>query len=142
VEHITSMNDTDILKKSLNLISRFSDDVNLIPNSDEFIKIHNRNIESIKEIARERNSKFIISLIDQYPNINSGEIKQFISDEKKEVSLMTVTAGRLIGGIVKLIKNKGVSSSAIKKKMIDIKNLNEKLSKIAEDPIFEELYNK
>ncbi len=138
------MNDSEkkILIKSLVLISQFNGNVDLISNGKEFVKIHERNILTLKAVAQERNSKFILNLIDKYPSILENEIDHFISKEKKERSLLSFAAGKLIGGIVDLIKNKGVSTGMIKSKLDEIKSLNEKLSKIAEDPVYEELYQK
>ncbi|MBL0685319.1 hypothetical protein [Aquimarina mytili] len=132
----------EILIKSLQLISQFNGNVDLISNGREFVKIHERNILTLKEIANERNSTFMSSLIDKYPSIFENEIDHFITKEKKETSLISFAAGKLIGGIVDLIKNKGISTRMIKSKLDEIKLLNEKLSKIAEDPIYEQLYKK
>lgn len=138
------MSDSDkkILIKSLELISQFNENVNLISNGREFIKIHERNILALKEIASERNSKFILNLIDKYPSILENEINHFISKRKEGKSLVSFVAGPLIGGIVDLVKNKGVSTRTIKNKLNEIKSLSEKLSKITEDAIYEQLYQK
>lgn len=138
------MNDSEknILIKSLELIAQFIGNIHLISNGKEFVKIHERNILTLKQVAQERNSKFILDIIDQYPKILANEVDHFISKEKKETSLISFAAGKLVGGIVDLIKNKGVSIGMIRNKLSEIKSLNEKLSKITEDPVYEELYQK
>jgi len=134
--------DKNILFKSLKLISQFNEHVDSISSGREFIKIHQRNILTLKEIANERNSTFILSLIDLYPSIVENEVDHFISKEKKERSFISFVAGKVIGGIVDLIKNKGVSTAMINSKLIEIKTINEKLSNIAQDPLYEALYLK
>ena len=131
-----------ILLKSLNVISNFPKNIHLVNTSNEYLEIHNRNIKMLEELAAERKSVFLKKLISQYPSITLSELELYISNQKKEKSLLSLVGGVLIDSIFNLIKNKGVSYSQIQNKLNSISDLNEKMYKIVEDPIFEEIYMK
>ena len=138
------MNESDknILIKSLTAICNFPKNIHLVNSPNEFLEIHNRNVKILIELGQERKSDFIQTLINEYPTITLNELKLYISNQKKEKSLLSVVTGDIISSVFNLIKNKGVSFSQIKNKLNGISALNEKLIKIVEDPIFEEIYIK
>ena len=138
------MNESDknILIKSLTAICNFPKNIHLVNSPNEFLEIHNRNVKMLIELGQERKSDFIQTLINEYPTITLNELKLYISNQKKEKSLLSVVTGDIISSVFNLIKNKGVSFSQIKNKLNGISALNEKLIKIVEDPIFEEIYIK
>lgn len=131
-----------ILLKSLNVISNFPKNVHLVNTSNEYLEIHNRNINMLEDLAIERKSVFLKNLISQYPLMTLSELELYLSNQKKEKSLLSLAGGVLIDTIFNLIKNKGVSYSQIQDKLNSISDLNEKMYKIVEDPIFEEIYMK
>ena len=131
-----------ILLKSLNVISNFPKNVHLVNTSNEYLEIHNRNIKMLEDLAMERKSVFLKNLISQYPLMTLSELELYLSNQKKEKSLLSLAGGVLIDSIFNLIKNKGVSYSQIQNKLNSISDLNEKMYKIVEDPIFEEIYMK
>lgn len=130
----------NVLLKSLNVISNFPENVHLVNSPNEFLEIHNRNLKMLSELCLERKSDFIQNLINKYPNLSITELELYISNQKKEKSLLSVVAGGLIDTIFNLVKSKGVSLTQIKSKLDEIKSINNKMSKIVEEPIFEELY--
>lgn len=130
----------NVLLKSLNVISNFPENVHLVNSPNEFLEIHNRNLKMLSELCLERKSDFIQNLINKYPNLSITELELYISNQKKEKSLLSVVAGGLIDTIFNLVKSKGVSLTQIESKLDEIKSINNKMSKIVEEPIFEELY--
>ena len=134
--------DTTILIKSLTVIASFPESIHSINSPNEYIAIHQRNIKMLTELAQERQSEFIQTLIKEYPIVTVNELELYISTQKKEKSLLSMATGTFISSIVNLVKNKGVSFNDIKNKVQQIATLNEKLIKIVEDPIFEEIYLK
>jgi|TARA_R110000764_G_scaffold206271_2_gene291609 hypothetical protein len=130
----------NVLIKSLNVISNFTENVHLVNSPNEFLEIHNRNLKMLSELSLERKSDFIQNLINKYPTLSITELELYISNQKKEKSLLSVAAGGIIDSIFNLVKNKGVSLTQIKSKLDEIKFINNKMTKIVEDPIFEELY--
>ncbi len=129
-----------LLIKSLNLLAQFYENVDLVTYGNEYISIHERNVKALTSLAKERDSQFILELTSNFPPLTAAEVDHFKAKTKKEHSLLTVAAGGFIGGIANLIKNKGNSTGMIKKKLKQFQTLNEKLAKIVEDPIYEELY--
>ncbi len=131
-----------ILLKSLNVISNFPKNIHLVNTSNEYLEIHNRNIKMLEELAAERKSVFLKKLISQYPSITLSELELYISNQKKEKSLLSLVGGVLIDSIFNLIKNKGLTFNQIQNKLNSVSDLNEKMYKIVEDPIFEDIYLK
>ncbi|MCL5246923.1 hypothetical protein M4I21_13960 [Cellulophaga sp. 20_2_10] len=131
-----------ILKKSLNVIIDFYERVEMVNSSSEFLEIHNRNIKMLADLGFERQSIFIKKCIGDYPTLRVSEIELFISRQRKERSFLWFVGGRRVGFIHDLIKTRGVLLSQIKKKISKIKELNIKLYKVVENPIFEEVYEK
>jgi hypothetical protein len=138
------MNESDllILQKSLKVISDFEDRIVAVNSAKEFLDIHNRNLKMLKELASDRKSDFIKKRITEFPNITEAELDLYIANNKKETSLLKLVGGVLIDSIYNLIKTKGSTPSQIKNKLLEIKGLNERLIKVVEDPIYEELYEK
>ena len=92
-----------ILLKSLNVISNFPKNIHLVNTSNEYLEIHNRNIKMLEELAAERKSVFLKKLISQYPSITLSELELYISNQKKEKSLLSLVGGVLIDSIFNLI---------------------------------------
>ncbi|WP_289664973.1 hypothetical protein [Flavobacterium panacagri] len=62
----------ELLKKSILFINSFKDNVHNINSGQEFISVHNRNIEAIKQIALDRNSKYLENKLAEYPKITAA----------------------------------------------------------------------
>ena len=131
----------NILKKSLIFIKDFPKTVN-ISSGNEYLKIHNRCIESLKKLAQERNSEYILNKIEDYEGISNAEIDEYVKWKKKDVSVADIVAGKLIGGIIRLFKNKGNTRGQIQQKLVRISEINENLVNVIENPYIERLMNK
>ncbi|MCF8714292.1 hypothetical protein JM658_05565 [Joostella atrarenae] len=134
--------DLKILQKSLKMIAYFPERVDTVNSANEFINIHNRNLKMLTDLGIERKSTFIKKRIEEYPTINTTEIEYYITKQKKERSLLSVVGGIVIDFVYDVIKNKGTTLPQIKRKLNESKSLNEKIQKVIEDPIYEELYEK
>ena len=134
--------DLNILHKSLKVISDFPDRVDMINSGMEFLIIHNRNLKILTDIAKERKSVFIKQRISEYPTLSETEIGLYIDKQKKEVSFLRIVGGKVIDFVYNLIKTKGTTLPQIKRKLIKIKDLNDKMRKVVEDPFYEEFYEK
>ena len=136
----------DILKKSIKMLDDFYENVEYVNSSQEFVIIHNRNIETIKKIAIERNSEYIKSKILSYPRINKEEIDDYIKSNRKEINIVLVIFGYIYGIIIdiilRMIKTKGSTSGIIKSKLFKIKNTNMEILKVIENPYLEKMYSK
>ena len=130
----------EMLKKSLVFIKDFPKTIN-ISSGDEYLKIHNRNIDTLKELAQERNSDYILKKIAEYEAISNVEIDEFVKWKRNDVSLFDVAVGRLIGFIISLFKTKGNTKSQIQQKLVRISETNENLLNVIENPGLEELMN-
>lgn len=134
--------DLNILQKSLKMIAEFPDRVETITTAKEFMNIHNRNLKMLSDLGMERNSKFIKQKIAEYPSLSETEIELYSAKQKKERSLLSVVGGVVIDSVYNLIKSKGTTLPQIKRKLYTIKSLNDKMQKVVEDPIYEELYER
>lgn len=134
--------DVDILKKSLTIIIGFEERVDLVNSASEFLEIHNRNIQMLKDLSVERQSDFIKKNISDYPKFRVSEIELFIFRKRKEKSFLWFVGGRRVGFVYDLIRTRGVLLSQIKKKVAKIKDINQRMYKVLENPIFEEVYEK
>lgn len=134
--------DLDILKKSLTIIIGFEERVDLVNSASEFLEIHNRNIQMLKDLGVERQSDFIKKNISDYPKLRVSEIELFIFRKRKEKSFLWFVGGRRLGFVYDLIRTRGVLLSQIKKKVAKIKDINQRMYKVVENPIFEEVYEK
>jgi len=130
----------EILKKSLIFIKDFPKTMN-ISSGDEYLKIHNRNIETLKKLAQERKSGYILKKIADYEAVSNVEIDEFVKWKRKDVSLVAFATGRFIGWLINLLKTKGNTGSQIEQKLIRISEINENLLKVVENPGLEELMN-
>lgn len=131
-----------ILKKSLTIIIGFEERVDLVNSASEFLEIHNRNIQMLKDLNVERQSDFIKKNISDYPKFRVSEIELFIFRKRKEKSFLWFVGGRRVGFVYDLIRTRGVLLSQIKKKVAKIKDINQRMYKVVENPIFEEVYEK
>lgn len=134
--------DLDILKKSLTIIIGFEERVDLVNSASEFLEIHNRNIQMLKDLGVERQSDFIKKNISDYPKLRASEIELFIFRKRKEKSFLWFVGGRRLGFVYDLIRTRGVLLSQIKKKVAKIKDISQRMYKVVENPIFEEVYQK
>lgn len=132
--------DLDILKKSLTIIIGFEERVDLVNSASEFLEIHNRNIQILKDLGVERQSDFIKKNISDYPKLRVSEIELFIFRKRKEKSFLWFVGGRRLGFVYNLIRTRGVLLSQIKKKVAKIKDISQRMYKVVENPIFEEVY--
>jgi len=101
----------EILKKSLIFIKDFPKTMN-ISSGDEYLKIHNRNIETLKKLAQERKSGYILKKIADYEAVSNVEIDEFVKWKRKDISLVAFAAGRFFGWLINLLKTKGNTSRA------------------------------
>lgn len=131
-----------ILKKSLTIIIGFEERVDLVNSASKFLEIHNRNIQMLKDLSVERQSDFIKKNISDYPKFRVSEIELFIFRKRKEKSFLWFVGGRRVGFVYDLIRTRGVLLSQIKKKVAKIKDINQRMYKVVENPIFEEVYEK
>lgn len=134
--------DLDILKKSLTIIIGFEERVDLVNSASEFLEIHDRNIQMLKDLGVERQSDFIKKNISDYPKLRVSEIELFIFRKRKEKSFLWFVGGRRLGFVYNLIRTRGVLLSQIKKKVAKIKDISQRMYKVVENPIFEEVYQK
>ena len=131
-----------ILLYSLDLVGNFIKRVDSINSSEEFIIIHNRNIDSLKKLSKERHTDFFIEKIKEYPNFNENEIIEYIKQFKNDKSLFSAVGGHLfsfIELIFRTVKTKGNNLGNTKDKLMDIKRINDSLIYIIQNPGFEEL---
>ena len=133
----------DILNNSL-YSYKTNKNINLLNNTLDLINGQSilSKIKMLEGLSMERKSVFLKNLISQYPLMTLSELELYLSNQKKEKSLISLAGGVLIDSIFNLIKNKGVSYSQIQNKLNSISDLNEKMYKIVEDPIFEDIYLK
>lgn len=130
-----------ILKKSIVLIHDFKDNVHNINSGQEFINIHERNLETIRKITYERNSKYLVTKLDQYPKVNIAHINEYIKINRNEVSLFVFSLGYNFTFIERFIKTKCLFSSQINSKILKITDINKKIWEVIENPYLENLYH-
>lgn len=128
----------NILKKSILVLNKFTENVDSVNSGNEFLTIYNRNLETIRKIAEERNSGFLKNRLNQYPKITFEEVDDYI--KKKEVSFIYMVFGSLVDSIIRTIKTKGNSPNVIKTKIYKIQELNNDIFKVIENPYLEEIY--
>lgn len=129
-----------ILKKSIFLIYEFKHNVHNINSGQEFITIHNRNIKAIKQIANERNSKYLIMKLDQYPKVSVAHINEYIKINRNDVSLLVFNFGYKFNFIERFIKTGCIFTSQINSKILQITDINKKIWEVIENPYLENLY--
>ena len=136
--------DLNILKKSIEMLNGFSEKIESVNSGREFISIHNRNLDTIKKVATERNSDYIKRKLNEYPKLNIEEIDDYIRTKKKEVSILFLIfnyVGYLvIDRLIRLIKTKGSSPEIIKAKILKTEKINNEIIKVIENPYLEEIY--
>jgi hypothetical protein len=133
-----------ILLYSLDLVGNFSGRVDSINSSEEFFKIHNRNIDSLMKLSKERNTDFFIEKIKQYPSFTENELIEYIRQKRKDKSLFSVLGGHLftlIELLYKAAKTKGNNLGNTRAKLMDFKRINDSLIYVVQNPGFEELIN-
>ena len=126
-----------ILKKSLAFISYFPKSLNTTPN--EYLKIHERNIETLSKLSDERKTSFFLDEIKKYDNISLSEIQEYIKWKKKDVGFVDLVFGKILSGLVGIIKNKGNTRNEIERKLNQISEINIKLKNAIENPYLENI---
>ena len=138
--------DLYILKKSIEMLNGFSEKIESVNSGREFISIHNRNLDTIKKVASERNSEYIKKKLNEYPNLNIEEIDDYIRTKKKEVSILFLIFNYVgyfvIDRLIRMIKTKGSSPEIIKAKILKTEKINNEIIKVIENPYLEEVYKK
>lgn len=131
-----------ILLYSLDLVGNFLENVDSINSSEEFLIIHNRNIESLKNLSNERRTDYFIEKIKEYPHFSENELIEYIKEFKKDKSLFSAVGGHLLS-FIELIyqttKTSGNNLGNTKDKLMDLKRINDSLIYIIQNPGFEEL---
>jgi hypothetical protein len=136
------MDNLEKLIYSLNIIGNISDRIDSINSSSEFMNIHNRNIEDLRILAKERNSEYFIEKINEYPKLTLSEIEEFINVKRKNSNMLLFIGGAIFGLIellYKTAKTKGNNLGGTKNKLKQIKSINESLVYVIKNPGFEEL---
>ncbi len=136
--------DLNILKKSIEMLNGFSEKIESVNSGREFISIHNRNLDTIKKVATERNSVYIKRKLNEYPKLNAEEIDDYIKTKKKEISFLFLIFNYvgyfLIDRLIRMIKTKGSSPEIIKAKILKTEKINNDILKVIENPYLEEIY--
>ena len=125
----------NILIKSLEFISYFPKSLNTTP--QEYLKIHQRNIETLSKLSIEKKSVFIASTVEKYETISHSEIEEYIKWKKKDLSFVDLVFGRIISGLISIAKNKGNTRNEIERKLSRISEINIKLKNVIENPYLE-----
>ncbi len=131
-----------VLIYSLDLVGNFSDRVDSINSSEEFLKIHNRNIDSLVKLSKERFTDYFIMKIKEYPSFTEDELMEYIRQKTKDKSLFSVMGGHLFSLIeilYRTAKTRGNNLGNTKAKLRDIKRINDSLIYVIQNPGFEEL---
>lgn len=132
-----------ILTQSLEMIAEFYKNPLLIHTAAEFEKIHNRNIESLRVLSKERETDFFIKEAEKYPQFHQEEIKEFIGNsEVKKSKILLMLGGPILsflGLIFNTIKTKGNNLKNTRNKLEEVKLINEKLVYVINNPGFEEM---
>ncbi len=136
--------DLNILKKSIEMLNGFSEKIESVNSGREFISIHNRNLDTIKKVATERNSVYIKRKLNEYPKLNAEEIDDYIKTKKKEISFLFLIFNYvgyfLVDRLIRMIKTKGSSPEIIKAKILKTEKINNDILKVIENPYLEEIY--
>ncbi|MBE8724244.1 hypothetical protein [Flavobacterium hungaricum] len=136
-----------ILKKSIALMQDFKENIHSINSGHEFVTIHNRNIETVKKIAYERKSQYLLKRIEEYPKITVSEINEYIKIKKNEISLLAFVMTVLFGFVMALyftlferfLRTGKISRKQIKIKIIKIIEINKYILEVIENPYMEKL---
>lgn len=131
----------NILLKSLWFIKDFPQRVDLT-SGQEFLTIHNRNVETLKKLSYEKNSEIISKKLEEYDEISKSEIDEYIRWKRKDDSILSLAGGKIVDGIFQFFKKKGNTRGQIKQKLIKISEINEILINIIENPYLEKLMTK
>lgn len=131
-----------ILVYSLELTGNFSERVDSINSSEEFLKIHKRNIDSLINLSKERETDYFILKIAEYPDFSEIELDEFIKARRKDKSLFSVVGGHLtsfIEFVYKTAKTRGNNLGNTENKLKLLKSINESIIYVVQNPGFEEL---
>ncbi len=136
-----------ILKKSIALMHDFKENIHTINSGQEFVIMHKRNIETIKKVAYERKSEYLMKKLEEYPTVTVSEINEYIKIKKNEFSLLAFLLTFLFGFVVALyyilferfLKTGKISKKQIKIKVIEIIEINKYVLEVIENPYMEKL---
>ncbi|AXG74033.1 hypothetical protein DVK85_07150 [Flavobacterium arcticum] len=126
-----------ILKKSLKIIGDFAERCDYVNSAHEYVKIHERNIESLHSLASIRGSQYFYDRINKYPKISVEELNEYLKVKRKEVSLIRFIGGLLIDKLFRLLMSRGNTFKFIEKKVQLISKLNNDLILVIENPHYE-----
>lgn len=127
---------------SLQLTAGFAERIDSINSSEEFLIIHNRNINSLKDLSKTRQTDYFLKKVDEYPVIKKIELDEYIKNRKGSMKIMWVIGGWLmvlISLIIGIARTKGNNLGGTKNKLNDIKRINNSLIYVIENPGFEGL---
>ena len=126
------------------MLNGFSEKIESVNSGRKFISIHNRNLDTIKKVATERNSVYIKRKLNEYPKLNAEEIDDYIKTKKKEISFLFLIFNYvgyfLVDRLIRMIKTKGSSPEIIKAKILKTEKINNDILKVIENPYLEEIY--
>lgn len=133
-------NELRILKNSMLIVNAFTEQVHHITTAQDFMTIHNRNMETIIKISDSRNSEYLKEKISEYPYLSMDEVKEYIKIEKKERTFFDYCFGYVYIYTVRYMKTGSLTGRRIKLKMKEIRNLNKYVLEVIEDPYMENVY--
>jgi hypothetical protein len=131
-----------ILIYSLELIGNFSEQVESINSSEEFLKIHKRNIDSLINLSKERETDYFKQKVAEYPNFSEIELEEFIKAKRNDKSLFSAIGGHFLSFIeliYKAAKTRGNSLGYTENKLKQLKSINDSIIYVVQNPGFEEL---
>lgn len=129
-----------ILKNSILIINAFTEQIHHINTAQDFITIHDRNMETIIKIGDSRNSEYLKQKISEYPYLSMDEVKEYIKIEKKDRTFFDCCFGYIYIYIIRYMKTGSLTGRKIKLKMEEIRNLNKYVLEVIEDPYMENVY--
>jgi|GEM_PF-1416212 len=128
------------LKNSILIVNAFTEQVHHITTAQDFMKIHNRNIETIIKIANFRESEYLKEKISNYPHLSVEEVKEYIKIGKKDLTFFDYFFGHVYFYAMRYMKTGSLTGRRIKLKMEKIRNLNKYVLEVIEDPYMENVY--
>lgn len=129
-----------IFKNSILMVNAFTEQTHHINTAEDFIRIHERNMETIIKIADFRKSEYLKEKISRYPYLNIDEVKEYIKIGKRDRTFFDFIFGAVYLYTMRYLKTGSLTGRKIKLKMQEIKNLNKYVLEVIEDPYMEEVY--
>lgn len=129
-----------VLKNSILTVSAFTEQVHHINSVEDFMIIHNRNLEAITKIANQRNSEYLKIKISEYPILSCDEVKEYIKLAKNDLTVLDLFLGYFSRCGLRYLKTGSFTGRRIKLKMIQIRELNKYVLEVIENPYMETVY--